>query len=130
MRKPRGILSRVFAATMLVWLGLVITEPLPLDACPMHGSHAMHGVAQAAHASHHSPATHGGAPKKGSNQCTCIGDCSVGGASFAAMPAGAAGAPELSVTALVAPPHASALVRRAGLREHTLPPSNGPPRIS
>src|SRR4051812_1592535 len=75
MKISRGMVFRALAAVKAIWLGMLITEPLPLDACPMHGTH--HGVA-AANTAHHHLAGHG-APNKASHQCTCIGDCSAAG---------------------------------------------------
>ena len=128
MRKRRGFFARAFAATMAIWLGLVITEPLPIDSCPMHGSHAMHGVALASHAGHHA-ASHGGAPTKASNQCTCIGDCAASRMSFGAASENVA-VLEAGITAFREAPPAAAVAGRVQLPAHTLPPANGPPTIS
>ena len=114
---------------MLIWLGLVITEPVPIGSCPMHGSHAVHRVA-AEHASNHPLASHGGAPKKASHQCTCIGDCSASSVSFSAIVPKFAEAPAASVALLPDPLPAANVVSRAISREHALPPANGPPAIS
>jgi hypothetical protein len=129
MRKPRGILARAFAAAMVIWLGLVITEPLPLDACPMHGIHSMHGVAAAGHAAHSmSHSAHHGTEKTASHQCTCIGDCSAGvGSALAPAAVGSIGARIIREASEAARGATRALGEAA---EHLLPFANGPPVIS
>ena len=129
MRKPRGFLSRAFAAAMVIWLGLVITEPLPLDACPMHGIHSMHGVAATGHASHTmSHGAHHGADKTASHQCTCIGDCSAGvGSALAPAAVGSIGARIIFEASEAA---RGATRRLGGTAEHLLPFANGPPSNS
>ena len=112
---------------MLIWLGLVLTEPVSIDNCPMHGSHAMHGVATD-HIGHHS-ASHGGAPKKGANQCTCIGDCSAASVP-AAVPAATVTVPESRIAATGETFSGDATKFSSALRDHLLPPANGPPSIS
>jgi hypothetical protein len=130
MRKPRGFLSRAFAATMLLWLGLVLTEPLPLDACPMHGSHSMHAAAMAGSAAHHSMGSgHDSSQKSASHQCTCIGDCSAAKVAFALLFRGET-CPDAVTTALGERGHVRAQALRVASSEHILPPANGPPAIS
>jgi hypothetical protein len=114
---------------MVIWLGLVITEPLPLDACPMHGIHSMHGIAATGHATHSmSHGAHHGSDKTASHQCTCIGDCSAGvGSALAPALVGNIGARIVFA--------ASGVIRGAarslgGSAEHLLPFANGPPVLS
>lgn len=128
MRKTRGIFTRAFAAAIAIWVGALTVSPLPLDACPMHGSHALH-AAQPGHAGHHAMSKHDGPSKNASRQCTCIGDCSTA-ASFAVIPPRQIAAPEARISTLLGGELSTQIVANLATREHVLPPANGPPFIS
>jgi hypothetical protein len=117
MRKPRGFLSRAFATAMVIWLGLVITEPLPLHACPMHGVHSMHATVDMGHSMHHE--------KTASHQCTCLGDCTAGVGTALPQTAAVHFKARVAFYSAVAFGGASRVIAGAG--EHLLPFANGPP---
>ena len=111
---------------MVIWLGLVFTEPLPLDACPMHGIHSMHGIPAAGHAMHRmSRGAQHGTEKTASHQCTCIGDCTAGVGSALASVAEAGFGVRIVFAAIGAARETSH--RLGGSAEHLLPFANGPP---
>ena len=115
----RHWVERAFAAVVLLWFGVVTTEPAALHLCPVHGAPP---ASAGQHASGHSHSQH---PADGAASCTCVGDCSAGGFSVAfaspqqrlvaATPAGAPVVPMASERP------------RAGAPAFLLPYANGPP---
>jgi hypothetical protein len=126
MRKSPGFLSRVFAAVLAIWLGLVITEPLPLDACPMHGVHSMRAMG-AMHAMDGGTRSTRDAHPTASHQCTCIGDCTAG------VVTGLGATANLDVGVRVVFRAIAPLRSVPGTllsADHRLPFANGPPELS
>jgi hypothetical protein len=74
-------LKRAVAALVLAWFAVVTTEPAALHRCPVHGG----GVAAPAPADHHASGHSHPQQLPGDEHstCTCVGDCSAGGASAA-----------------------------------------------
>ena len=141
----RNTVSRAFAAIVSVWLAISLAEPAQLHTCPKHGGLA---IGAANHSPTHTAATtHGGGaahhdaivpdaaanqshhdgPGDHSNQCSCLGDCSIGNSS-PGLPVAAA---RIAVPAAVRLAAAYAYATPALVApEFLLPFPNGPPVIS
>ena len=115
---------------MSVWLGICLAEPMQLHLCVMHGGLTIESAAHSSHASHGAAAHAAHHPGKGhdkSQQCSCLGDCTIGN-SPALMPpihfrldspsSGQAVAISLTESADIA------------AADFVLPFPNGPPRTS
>ena len=142
--RQRSFTQRAFTALFGIWFGLLVAQPIPLRACPMHdgplpqvaaveaapltvaadSSHshdvALHATLSHAQPSHDAPAEHG------HHQCQCLGCCA--GASALALPS----APADNLQAMVAPMQVQRITARVALPSVTrfafaLPFANGPP---
>jgi hypothetical protein len=126
---------RTVAATLTIWLGLVMAGPTLVHACPMHDAVVI-ASSESPHANgpsdEHAHGDHGvAAPSEGDDHgaecCTCLGDCGAptiawtGLASFA-VPSRPLAAPRREA----APDDA----RLPGAPDHLIPFANGPPRLA
>jgi hypothetical protein len=132
--------TRPLAALFALWFAVVVGDPGLLHSCPMHGGHAMAGMAASAGMQHHSATSaehasehasmdhatqHDASHHAGNGPCTCVGSCCVAPA-VAPLP----GVPAMHVPATVA--HAKPVARVAfvvapAAPDTRLPFANGPP---
>lgn len=145
--RQRSLPQRMFTALFGLWFSLLVAEPVPVHACPMHdgtlaqgaavtaagltdaapdspGHVAMHHVSQ----SHEQPATDHPA-EHGAHQCQCLGCCA--GTTALSLPA----SPDVNLRAVLAPVQVECIAGGDVLRTATrfsfaLPFANGPPVAS
>jgi hypothetical protein len=127
MRRPWW--ERSFAALFALWFALSLAEPAALHSCPVHGgglvvADAATPAPDAAHA-HAGHADPGPSDQQQHHGCTCLGDCSVGGAASGLPSASARIASVATRPVRVALPPATPSVATGA--PHTLPFANGPP---
>lgn len=142
--RQRSLTQRIFTALFGIWFSLVVAEPVPLGACPMHDRPMTHATAHHAaltgaatdaanhhvampHASsaHQQPATdHPGG--HGAHQCLCLGCCA--GTAALSLPT----FPPLNLVATITATQARRIDAVDALRvvsrfAYALPFANGPP---
>ena len=142
--RQRSVTQRIFTALFGIWFSLLVTEPVPMRACPMHDG----PMAQAAahHAAMTGSATEGAnlhvamphassalrqpatnhPEDHGTHQCLCLGCCA--GVSALSLPT----SPSLNLQATITATQARRIdavdVLCAATRfAHALPFANGPP---
>ena len=142
--RQRSFTHRAFTALFGIWFSLLVAEPIPLRACPMHdgplpqvaaeeaapltvAADSSHDHGVALHATHsHVQTSPDGPAEHGHHLCQCLGCCA--GASALALPS----APADNLQATLAPMQVQRIAARVALLSVTrfafaLPFANGPP---
>jgi hypothetical protein len=127
--------KRALALLAGIWLAIVMAEPAALHSCPLHGSAAAgahagmahDGVAHGTHGARAEQSPAHAPLRDAGHQCSCLGDCGIGGLQQALLPDGhpARWVPAAVLRGATAIPRALAAAPPAS--DHVLPFANGPP---